>query len=366
MATKRKTPGGGRRSPAAGARRGAPARGRKGSGRGGAERRLLAVAARLLSDAEPVTFAQLQAEFPGDYGGRPDAAEKRWTRDKEALQALGFAVRFVEVLDERGAYTIDPTSCYLPRLDLTPEESAVIWLAGQAALRTAHPLRDDLETALRKLVAGTGVPPRAFQPELEPADGGGPFRARLDLVADACARRKRIWMRYASTYRGHTERQVDPWGYAYRRGEWIFVGWCHDRRSPRIFYLRRVLEMRLDPRRAKGPDFEVPAGFDVRVWSRQEPWDWRFHEPARAVVRFRGSLARIAARLLRGAEVTAEGEGACRAALTVRNLEGLVRQVLAWGPEAEIVEPDEGRVIAREMLRKLRPVRAAARQEAVR
>ncbi len=325
---------------------------------GGAEQRLLKVAARLLSDAEPVTFAQLREELPGDYGGRPDAAEKKWARDKEALRDLGFAVRWVDMLDERGAYTIDPTSCYLPRIDLSEEEAAVVWLAGRAALRSPHPLRDELETALRKLVAGAaGLPPRASQPELEPAD---PARAaagepdRLRLVAGACLRRKRLWMRYASTYRGETERYVDPWGYAYRKGDWIFVGWCHDRRSPRIFYLRRVLEMELAPVKAKGPDFAVPDDFDVRTWSRQEPWDWRFHEPKRALVRFDGSLARIAPKLLRGAKLTAAPDGARHAALEVRNLEGLVRQVLAWGPEAEIVEPDEGRVIAREMLRRAR------------
>ena len=179
-------------------------------------------------------------------------------------------------------------------------------------------------------------------------------------------RRKRLWMRYASTYRGETEREVDVWGYAYRKGDWIFVGWCHDRRSPRIFYLRRVLEMRLAPARSKGPDFDVPADFDVRAWSRQEPWDWRFHAPKLAAVRFEGSLARLAPKLLRGARIEAQPDGSRRASLQVRNLEGLVRQVLAWGPEAEVVEPDEARVIAREMLRRARaPEAAADRKEAL-
>jgi len=37
----------------------------------------------------------------------------------------------------------------------------------------------------------------------------------------------------------------------------------------------------------------------------------------------------------------------------VRNLRGLVRQALAWGPEAEILEPPEGRQMAREVLASL-------------
>jgi predicted DNA-binding transcriptional regulator YafY len=42
------------------------------------------------------------------------------------------------------------------------------------------------------------------------------------------------------------------------------------------------------------------------------------------------------------------------ARVEVRNLRGLVRQALAWGPEAELVSPEEGRAMAREILSGLR------------
>jgi proteasome accessory factor B len=38
------------------------------------------------------------------------------------------------------------------------------------------------------------------------------------------------------------------------------------------------------------------------------------------------------------------------ARLVVKNLGGLVRQALAWGPEAELLEPADGRAMAREIL----------------
>jgi proteasome accessory factor B len=38
------------------------------------------------------------------------------------------------------------------------------------------------------------------------------------------------------------------------------------------------------------------------------------------------------------------------ALLAVRNLRGLVRQALAWGPDAEVIEPPEARAMAREIL----------------
>jgi len=52
--------------------------------------------------------------------------------------------------------------------------------------------------------------------------------------------------------------------------------------------------------------------------------------------------------------MTAAPDGSRRARLPVRNLRGLVRQVLAWGPDAELLEPAEGRAMARDVLEGLR------------
>jgi proteasome accessory factor B len=143
---------------------------------------------------------------------------------------------------------------------------------------------------------------------------------------------------------------VDVYGWASRRGEWLFAGWCHRREAVRVFYLSRVRGLKVNGVRKQDPDYAIPAGFDIRRWSRQQPWDYEVHPPCAATVRFRGSLARLARQLLPTAKVTTEPDGARLAALEVRNLRGLVRQALAWGLEAELVEPAEGRALARELL----------------
>lgn len=112
--------------------------------------------------------------------------------------------------------------------------------------------------------------------------------------------------------------------------------------------------MKLVPKDPRKPDYEIPASFDIRAWSRQQPWDYLAHPPREAAVRFRGSLASVAPKLLPGAPLTTETDNARTARLTVRNLPGLVRQALAWGPEAELLEPADGRALAREMLAGLR------------
>jgi proteasome accessory factor B len=324
-----------------------------------AETRLLRLATWLLAREEPATRAQIQEAFPDDYRGTAQARERKFTRDKDGLRRLGLAVEKVDLgrAEDQVGYLLDARSSSLPPLDLSPEEAALLWTAGVGALRLSdHPLRDDLEGALRKLALGVrGLPPRASTLEDLAGEPAGPDGRRLlgDLV-EAWERRKRITVAYWRASADEVvEREVDVFGWASRRGEWIFVGHDHLRGEVRIFYLSRVRSLRASRVRPQDPDYEIPADFDVRRWSRQEVWDYAVHPPRPATVRFRGSLARIAASLLPRAKVTTGPEGARLARLEVRNLRGLVRQALAWGPEAELVEPEEGRAMARRILASL-------------
>jgi len=55
-----------------------------------------------------------------------------------------------------------------------------------------------------------------------------------------------------------TERDVDPYGLAWRAGRWYVVGWCHLRRGMRSFRLDRIREVR-----ALADVFARPPGFDA-------------------------------------------------------------------------------------------------------
>jgi proteasome accessory factor B len=319
------------------------------------ESRLLRLASWLLAQGDAVTREQIYEAFPDEYRGKPDAKERKFTRDKDALRRLGFPVEKVELgsKDEQVGYVLDARSCALPKIELTPDEAALVWTAGVGALRFSdHPLRDDLESALRKLViGGKGLPPRAASTEELASDAPEGHERKLERLIEAWERRKRITIDYWRAASGEVvTRDVDVYGWASRRGEWIFVGHDHLRGAVRIFYLSRVRSLKANPKRAQDPDYEVPADFDVRRWSRQQIWDYDVHPPRAATVRFRGSLARLARQLLPGASVATDVDGAHLARLEVRNLRGLVRQALAWGPEAEIVEPAEARAIARDVL----------------
>lgn len=348
-----------------GAGRAGPRRGPAGGAAAAGARRLLRIAAWMMERSEPFTREDLLEAFPRDYAGDDEARFRKFGRDKDAVERMGIALRTLE--DDRARYLVDRTALHLARLDFDDAEAAVVWMAGRAALRAGdHPLRDDLESALRKLTVGARGLPQVV-PTSEPIAPPPPTRelsARLALLAEAVQRRRRLHLVYRGGAAGaETVRDVDVFGYGLRRGEWFFVGHCHLRDEPRLFYVRRVVSLEDRPARAdhqcavpkdtKGGDYRVPADFDLEAWRLQEPWDYRAHPPLTAVVRLTGPLARGARGLLPGARIVPQPDGARLAELQVRNLEGLVRQVLAWGDGAELVAPAEGRAQARAMLERL-------------
>ena len=98
------------------------------------DQRLLDVAALLLKAAEPVSWREIQEQFPEDYGGSGEAAIRKFERDKADLLELGIPVRY-EPGDEDlpAGYLIDKDDFYLPDLRLPPEDLALLYLAGSAS-----------------------------------------------------------------------------------------------------------------------------------------------------------------------------------------------------------------------------------------
>jgi predicted DNA-binding transcriptional regulator YafY len=326
-----------------------------------AEARLLKLASWLLSQSEPVTRGQIVEALAAEYRGSAAAVEKMFSRDKDALRRLGYAIGTVELgsKQESTGYVIDAHACSLPAIDFTADEAAVVWTAGVGALRfSTDPLADELESALRKLLVGAkGLPPRAAATEeLRNERDGVRDQETLAKLVRAWEHRKHVTLGYWRVATNEVvERKVHVYGWASRRGEWIFVGHDHLRDAVRIFYVSRVRKLKVNAVCRQVPDYAIPEDFDIRRWSRQQIWDYDVHPPRPAVVRFRGSLARIAKQLIPAASLATDEAGFRVARLEVRNLLGLVRQALAWGPEAELLEPAEGRTMAREILAGLRP-----------
>ena len=122
--------------------------------------RLLDLAAFLLRAAEPISWREIQEQFAEDYGGSGEAAIRKFERDKAELLELGIPVRYVAGDEDLAAgYLIDKDEFYLPDLKLPPEDLALLYLAGSAALASgAFPYSRDLSHAMNKLSFAARAP----------------------------------------------------------------------------------------------------------------------------------------------------------------------------------------------------------------
>ncbi|HSN90301.1 MAG TPA: WYL domain-containing protein [Anaeromyxobacteraceae bacterium] len=326
--------------------------------------RLLDLAAFLLRAAEPLSWREIQEQFPDDYGrGSGEAAIRKFERDKAELLELGVPVRYVTGDEDLSAgYVIDRDEFYLPDLKLLPEDLALLYLAGSAALaKRTFPYARDLAHALNKLSFAARAPgaseaaalaTRAMSEEKAAPRADPSAVARLlEDLSRAVALRKRVHLVYLGAQRRErTERDVDPYGLYQGGGAWFLTGFCHLRQAQRTFHLGRIVSLSVNPSAPRTPDFRIREDFSLAEVATRGWWELAEHAPVRCRVRLDASApAEARASFGRRARVEEDGSGAV-VELEVTNREGLLRHVLSLGDAAEVLSPRSLRERAREIL----------------
>jgi proteasome accessory factor B len=305
--------------------------------------RLLDLVALLLAEKRPVPWARLRVLFKQDYGeGALESCERKFERDKAELLELGIPLTFVPPTDEdEGGYLVDKDAYYLPEPGLSAEELAVLYAAGSAALSSgAFPGSQDLSHALRKVAffGGRPVAPPRVRLELGVSFDVAVLPERLDALWAAISARKSVTLEYFSPRSGEvTNRRVDPYGLALRRGVWALAGHCHLRGGLRTFFVHRMRRLEVNATKPKSWDFEVPPTFRlddaIPVW----PWHYRVHPPVDVEVALSADLTPIA-RTVFGVEARSTTEGA-RVVVRATDLDALLTTVLSFSPGAKVVGP---------------------------
>jgi predicted DNA-binding transcriptional regulator YafY len=331
--------------------------------------RILDLVAFFLGAREPVTPGELRELFPNEYREPTrEAGDRKLERDKADLLALGVPLEWVEPSgDEPGGYRVDRRAFFLPDPKMLPEEAAALYAAGAAALGARDlPFARDLEHALRKLaVAGSldGVP--STEPDAGPSSGrrhlwivrpGDPARGgKLRVLGDAVARRKRVHLAYsavptlgAPAAPAATERDVEPYGLAFRAGAWRLVGYCHLRRAVRVFLIDRIERLRVNEERPNQPDFELPEGFDAGAVAGERPWRWGGEDRQEVVLRFQPGSELLAERAFEGKpeQLSALQGGGARLRLSINWIDGLLPTLLSFGERVWIEAPPGARARA--------------------
>jgi proteasome accessory factor B len=327
------------------------------------DQRLLDLAALLLKAAEPVSWREIREQFPDDYGGKGEAAIRKFERDKADLLELGIPVRYASGDEDLPAgYLIDRDEFYLPDLKLPPADLALLYMAGSAALASgAFPYARDLEHALNKLSFAARAPGASETAALAArklsADAAEPapeMARKVEELSRAIATKKRVRLAYLGAERQQrTERDVDPYGLFQRGGAWFLVGWCHLRKDIRTFHLSRVEAVTVNASAPRTPDFQPRKDFSLADHATREAWEYEVHAPVKCRVRVEPPMpAEVLASFGSRARVKEEG-GFAVVEVDATNGEGLLRHVLSLGDRAELLAPRALRERARDALREL-------------
>ncbi len=215
-------------------------------------------------------------------------------------------------------------------VSLSLHEAVCVGMALRGELRSGvQELRQELES--RIVAAGA----QALMDQFEATDlRGGPGGVRR-CMAGALQERTVVDLRYLKPGDdAPLDRPVRPYALAHAEGQWYLLAWCEVSEGVRIFRMDRILEAR-----PLGRTFQLPADFDAGAYI-QGGRVFLGGEETAVRVRYAPKIARWIAERETGEW---DPEGGFTVTHQVVDPHWLVRHVLQYGPDAEVLEPEEAR-----------------------
>ncbi|MDF1488012.1 helix-turn-helix transcriptional regulator [Tessaracoccus caeni] len=217
--------------------------------------RLMNLLIMLLSTRRYVTRDEIRSAIDGYNGTSEGAFERQFERDKDELRGLGIQIQTGSndpLFGDEEGYRIERADFELPPISFTPEERAVLSVAGR--VWQDQVAADSTARAFEALRAVGAEPDLSQMPMLQPRiDGDDPGFAELLAAVTA---RQLVRFDYAGR-----RRTVQPWRLYQRRGRWYLLAFDADASAVRHFKLSR-LQSEAGPIGRPGA-FEVPHDADL-------------------------------------------------------------------------------------------------------
>jgi predicted DNA-binding transcriptional regulator YafY len=177
-------------------------------------------------------------------------------------------------------------------------------------------------------------------------DGGDPNgNGALAVLRDAMAEGRRCRIRYLKPGEREPEtRLVAPFALALASGRWYVVGHSADMDAVRVFRLDRALEIE-----STDEAYSIPDDFDPRDYL-EGGIVFRPGEEREAIVRYSPRIARWIAEREQVEELQ---DGSVVVRRPVADPGWIVRHVLSYGPDAELLEPQDLRDAVHEKVREM-------------
>jgi predicted DNA-binding transcriptional regulator YafY len=276
-----------------------------------------------------------------EIAARYEISERTVYRDIAALLELG-----VPIIAQAGEGYSLPEGFYLPPLVFTPSEASALFL-GVKMLAASGNLPVESGQVLHKLTAA--LPGRTLTAVTRQAEiiefimPKGQFDLNAPYLADlqtAILQHRLVHLHYHSQKEdAPTERDLEPLALSYSQGAWYVMGYCRLRQDYRSFRLDRVEKVALlrdqfEPRPMPNPVI-IPVMVEIRFPVGQIRW-----------VRERQHYGFLAERM--------DGDQHIIMTYQMQHIREIKNWLLAWGAEAEPLQPPELRQLIREELERWR------------
>ena len=233
----------------------------------------------------------------------------------------------------------------LKRLELTPSE-----LFGLVALRSlgaslGGSIGGYVDDVTEKLIGSTGrsskaraeVPsPVAFRLSEIRLDEAG--EKAFALLSQAERNSRSVRFKYVDKEGRHSERTVDPYGFILSTGRVYVVGHDHTRKEKRVFAVDNIVKPE-----ALGQTFVKPADFNVEEFAAASISGVLHSDQLTEVrVRFSSRVAKaaIAARVVAERAIAHNEDGSIQISYNIADVDEMLRWILGWGAQAEVLAPE--------------------------
>lgn len=236
-------------------------------------------------------------------------------------------------IDGKKYYSFDTSDWYLPAIEFTPAESALIALAASLwkdsklqamGLRgAARVTGDKIDEATVALYSGALLPRVSIDEQ------------NFQECALAVFNHKTVKFDYVGASGDKTVREVDLWGIGQRYGNWYFTGYDHSRKAARVFRLSRVQGSFKTVIRRDGPSSEdyQPRPIDFNM--SQVLIDFDLQSPAYLAT---VQILRESATPLRARAIN-KGEVQDNLKIGYSDAESFAEELAAYGPAVKVIEP---------------------------
>lgn len=291
-------------------------------------------------------------------------------RDLHTLQGAGFGVEQA-VVRGRPVWRLRPgpgSTGGSPPVRFTAAELAALALARQmVGAAPGSPFDTAMRGAFRKIESACdreGIRVIETTDRRLHADRkrGRPYTDSsvwFATILDALHRSRTVRIRYWTLERDAvSDREVDPWGLVLHEGGFYLVGWCHDRRAARTFLVDRIRSAVVTDKA-----FEPPAGFSAEVHFKDAWGLIRDKALETATIRFTGTAARRVkeSRWHPSQRIEPGPDGATDLTVRVAGLDEIVKWVLSWAGQAEVLRPGSLRDAVRAASERMRDRHAGGR-----